>query len=645
MSDLKNILKSYWGYDNFRPLQEDIMLSVLSGKDTLALMPTGGGKSLCYQVPAMAMDGLCLVISPLIALMKDQVENLRRKNITAYAIYSGMSWKQVKQTFEVATVSNCKFLYVSPERLETALFKEYLPGLNVSLIAVDEAHCISQWGYDFRPPYLRIANLREELPDVPVLALTASATPEVQQDICDKLDAVHITNGNAHAKKGWALFRQSFERANLSYSVIQADSRISKITDILKKIPGSGIVYCRSRKRTKEISDLLLLQGIGADYYHAGLSQDERNKKQEAWISGQTRVIVCTNAFGMGIDKPDVRIVVHADVPDCLENYYQEAGRAGRDGKSAYAVLLYNDTDLPDPEAMAAQRFPSLGDIREVYQAVANYLQVPAEGGNGQYYSFDISDFLVKFRLAGHTTTYALKALEQEGWISFNEQVFIPSRVVFTASKSTLYEFENANPQLDEYIKTLLRTYEGIYDMPVFISEKVIAGLLRVDASVVKQQLILLHHKGILNYEPQKDSPQIYFIRPRIRTEELQIDMSSYHARRKQYQLRVQKMVDYVNDDSGCRSRIIGNYFGDAEMKDCGVCDNCRRKKQSPLNKASFNQLHEQILLRLDEKPLPVKELIASLSSDASKEQVMEVLDFLQQENKIRMDTMGVVRV
>ena len=458
MTSPHQILKEFWGYDNFRPLQEDIIKAVLDGKDTLALMPTGGGKSLCYQVPALAQDGLCLVISPLIALMKDQVENLRRKNITAFAIYSGMTRKEVINTFKVASESNCKFLYVSPERLETSLFKEYLPGLGINLIAVDEAHCISQWGYDFRPPYLRIAALREELPGIPILALTASATPDVQNDICEKL-----------AFKNYQVFRQSFERPNLSYSTFKVDSKINKIIEIVRRVQGSSIIYCKSRKRTKEISELLQLQNISSDFYHAGLLQDVRNRKQEDWIHNKTRIIVCTNAFGMGIDKPDVRTVIHADVPDCLENYYQEAGRAGRDGKISYAVLLFDERDIHELEGMASLRFPALEDIRNIYQAVANYLQIPTGAGEGQYYDFDISDFLKKFKQVSHTTLYSLKALEQEGWLAFNEQVFLPSSVMFAVNKNSLYEFEKTNPGLEPCIKTLLRAYEGIFDQPTSI--------------------------------------------------------------------------------------------------------------------------------------------------------------------------------
>ncbi len=346
-----DILKQYWRYDAFRPLQEEIIHAVLDGKDVLALLPTGGGKSICFQVPAMAMDGVCLVVSPLVALMKDQVENLRKKGITAFTIHSGMSRKEVISVFKLAAESNCKFLYVSPERLESALFREWLPALDICLLAIDEAHCISQWGYDFRPPYLRIADLREELPAVPVLAVTASATPDVQSDICSRLQF-----------KNEIIFRQSFERPNLSYSVFKVDSKINKIIEILRNVPGSAIVYCKSRRHTREISDLLRMHGYSADYYHAGLGSEERNKKQDSWIKGPTRVIICTNAFGMGIDKPDVRAVVHADLPDCLENYYQEAGRAGRDGKKSYAVLLYQENDFSEAlKKLPDIRFPCNG--------------------------------------------------------------------------------------------------------------------------------------------------------------------------------------------------------------------------------------------------------------------------------------------
>jgi len=629
LTDPKQILKEYWGYDAFRPMQEDIIKSVLNGKDVLALMPTGGGKSLCYQVPAMAMEGLCLVISPLIALMKDQVENLRKRGITAFAIFSGMSRKEVIRTFHTAMESNCKFLYVSPERLETSLFKEYLPGLGVHLIAVDEAHCISQWGYDFRPPYLRIAALRTELPDVPILALTASATPEVQDDIAQKLEL--------HQPQ---IYRQSFERANLSYSCFRMDSKINKIIDILKKVPGTGIVYCKSRKRTKEIAELLQLQGIPANFYHAGLNQEERSAKQEAWIKNTIRVIVCTNAFGMGIDKPDVRTVVHADVPDCLENYYQEAGRAGRDGKTSYAVLLFDDRDLKELEEMASLRFPSLEEIREVYQAMANYLQLPTGSGAGQYYDFDIADFLKKFSFVPHSLMNALRSLEQEEWLSFNEQVFLPSTVIFTINKEGLYAFERDYPDLEPCIKSLLRAYEGIYDMPVAVSEIVLAGLLRKEAAAVKNDLLMLDQAGVIQYQPRRDNPQIYLMRNRVKAGDISIDMVAYNKRKEQFRRRMRQMIQFVQEDTQCRSRIIGRYFGDANMKDCGICDNCLKQKATVLSKEEFAAIEQQLLQLLAKEPVENKILLEQLTG-IKKEKAWKVLSFLQAENKIGMDATG----
>jgi ATP-dependent DNA helicase RecQ len=630
---IHEILKQYWGYNTFRPLQEDIINSVLDGKDTLALMPTGGGKSLCYQVPAMAMPGLCLVISPLIALMKDQVENVRKKGITAFAIFSGMSRKEVINTFKVASESNCKFLYVSPERLETSLFKEYLPGLPVNLIAVDEAHCISQWGYDFRPPYLRIAALRKELHDIPFLALTASATPDVQQDICEKLE---FTNHR--------VFRQSFERPNLSYSTFPVESKINKILEVLQKVPGSSIIYCKSRKRTREISELLQLQQLSADFYHAGLPQDERNKKQEAWINNAKRIIVCTNAFGMGIDKPDVRAVIHADVPDCLENYYQEAGRAGRDGKTSYAVLLYDKRDLYELEEMASLRFPMLEDIRNVYQAVANYLQIPTGTGEGQYFDFDIADFLRKFKITSHIALYSLKAMEQEDWLAFNEQVFLSASVMFTTSKHELNDFEKNNPALEPIIKTLLRAYEGIFDHTTSISEKIIASLVKKELDMVKKELHQLQQSGIIAYQPQKDTPQLLFIRNRVKAEDISINMVSYNKRKERFQKRMKQMVEYVNEEGQCRSRMIGTYFGDEQIKPCGICDNCLKQKAIRFSSEEFELLQHRIINMVKYDSIHTKELMQKLK-DIKKEKAWRVLEFLQAENKIQVDTTGLVKL
>jgi len=626
---IRDILKQFWGFDTFRPLQEEVITSILDGNDALALMPTGGGKSLCYQVPALAKEGLCLVISPLIALMKDQVENLRRKNITAFAIYAGLSRYEVINVLKTALNSNCKFLYVSPERLETNLFKEFLPGMEVSLIAVDEAHCISQWGYDFRPPYLRIAALREELPGIPVLALTASATVEVQDDICDKL---HFKTKN--------VFCQSFERANLSYSVFNVDSKINKLIEILKNVPGSSIIYCKSRKRTKEVSDLLLMHGFSSEFYHAGLTQEERNRRQEKWINNQTRVIVCTNAFGMGIDKPDVRVVVHADAPDCLENYYQEAGRAGRDGKKSYAVLLYNEKDIEELKIAPTIRFPSTGEIKNVYEAVANYLQVATGVGEGEYFDFDLVDFMRKFKLNSQTTLYALKSLEQEGWFSFNEQTFVLSTVQFICDKNYLYHFEAGHPNLEPMIKTLLRAYEGIFDNSCSISETQLQRLLNAEKGHVTQQLLQLHSFGIVRYVAQKNGPQLLFFRNRARTEDICFDLTAVNQRKKRFTARVETMIDYINERVDCRSRIIASYFGDHNVQNCGVCDNCLNQKALEISKEEFEFINERIVNSVSRQSIHTRQLLQQLIG-IKKEKAWKVINFLQAENKIELDKSG----
>lgn len=628
-SRLLPLLRNYWGHASFRPMQEEIMQSILEGKDVLALMPTGGGKSLCYQVPAMAKEGLCLVISPLIALMKDQVENLRKKGITAFAIYSGMKRFEVIQTLKTAGESNCKFLYVSPERLETALVKEYLPSLNVNLIAVDEAHCISQWGHDFRPPYMRIAALREELRDIPVLALTASATPAVQTEICDKL-----------AFKQPVIFRQSFERANLSYSVFQVDSKINKLVSILNNVPGSSIVYCKSRRRTKAIAEQLQSYHISADYYHAGLNADERSKKQEAWIAGRMRTIVCTNAFGMGIDKPDVRAVVHIDMPDCLENYYQEAGRAGRDQKKSYAVLLYQQTDIEDLKEQVLLRFPGIETIRKIYQALANFLQLPAGSGEGTYIDFNISDFIQKFELPSYEVMNVLKVLEQEGFMNYNEQVFVSVRVQFVCSKQTLYQFEEENPALEPLIKMLLRSYEGIFDMPVAIFEKQISGWLKEDLKTIQQSLATLHRHRIISYEPQKDTPQLYIMQPRVRVEDISINQVNYAQRKKRFEDRIHQFVSFTANNKDCRSVIIGNYFGDAAIKPCGICDNCLARKKNDVAAEEFANIQHQIENALSNGALNIDVLLQQVKN-VSKEKVWKVIDFLQAENKLVVNQDG----
>lgn len=595
------------------------------------MLPTGGGKSLCFQVPALSQDGLCLVISPLIALMKDQVENLRKKGITALSIYSGLTRKEVLNTLEVAGNSNCKFLYISPERLETRIFKEYLPSLGVSLIAVDEAHCISQWGYDFRPSYFKIASLREELPGIPVLALTASATPEVQNDICEKL-----------LFTDYSVFRQSFERPNLSYSVFTASSKINKIIDIFSKVQGTGIVYCRSRKKTKEISNLLNMNSISADYYHAGLVQEERNSKQENWLQNKIRVIVCTNAFGMGIDKPEVRVVVHADIPEYVENYYQEAGRAGRDGKKSYAVLLYNEKEIRDLQKSVADRFPDPEEIKKIYGSLMNFLQIASGTGEGNYYEFDLTAFIKNFSLKTTPVISTLKTLEQEELLYFNEQVFLPSKMQVTADKESLHVFEKMHPTFEAILKTLLRTYEGIIDQEVNINEKVISNILKNSVQETENQLKQLKAHGMIRYMPQKEKPQVYFIQNRVKAEDLKINITNYNKRKLHAESRVKAMLDYVYTSSLCRSKVIGNYFGDSKMKSCGICDNCLNKKRKEISGAEFEQILSSIMEVINGKPLTLPDLLSRMKG-FPKEKTKEVIHFLQSEERIEVSDTGVI--
>lgn len=630
MHDIHSILERWWGYTSFRPQQEEIIHSILAGNDTLALLPTGGGKSICYQVPAMALDGICLVVSPLIALMKDQVENLKKRGIGALAIYSGMQKKDILRTLENARQDYFKFLYVSPERLETSLFNEYLPALNINLIAVDEAHCISQWGYDFRPSYLKISALREELPNVPILAVTASATEAVQRDICEKL---HFQRSH--------IFRQSFERKNLSYSVFQADAKATKLIDILKKVQGSGIVYCKSRKRTTEVASLLQMHGLSANYYHAGLTQEERSKRQQEWIENKIRIIVCTNAFGMGIDKPDVRTVVHMDAPDCLENYYQEAGRCGRDGKKAYAVLLYDEKDIEELKTLHVNRYPSFETIQQVYDALGNYLQIPVHHGQDSSFNFRFEDFVRNFKLNTHQTLYALQAMESDGWIEYNEKNFTPSTLVFTSSKQSLYEFYHHHPEFENLLTTLLRTYEGIFDFPVFISELTLAKILRLEEKEIKALLQKVSAYGVIRYTPQNDSPQIVLRKSRIAKNDFQINLLQYNKRKEVFIQRVKTMVAYLQLSS-CRSRFISYYFGDESAKDCGICDCCLHKKQAEVSTEEFLHIATAIQKQLSLKQLTADELLVALPS-MKKEAVWKVLRFLQAEKKIAVATNGLL--
>lgn len=620
-----SILQTYWHHSAFRGEQEAIIWSVLDGNDTLALLPTGGGKSICFQIPALLKEGLCIVITPLIALMKDQVQNLAKKGIRALAIYSGMTQYEVRQTLLDAVYGDCKFLYISPERLETNLFNEYLHAININLIAVDEAHCISQWGYDFRPPYLRIAQLRDNLDyDVPVLALTASATQQVQDDIFDKLKF-----------SGRHIFHQSFERPNLSYSAFKCDSKINKLIEILHKVQGCSIVYCRSRKRTKEVTQLLSYQNISSDYYHAGLTQEERNSKQQQWMDNDIRVIVCTNAFGMGIDKPDVRTVIHFDVPECLENYYQEAGRAGRDGKRAFAVLLYHTKDVEELKTLPAARFPSVTQIKEVYQHLSDFLEIPVGSGEDMYYDFDIKTFLANFHLDASVAMYALKALESEGYITFHENIFLPSKICFTTDKYGLDDFERSHPAWEPIIKYLLRTYADIFDNEVSIHERQLAQLLKVHDDVVKEQLIQLRSFGILKYKPQKDTPQIHYLCNRASSKYLNINNETYLQRRREYTSRVEAMIDYTLLEHQCRSCLLAAYFGDQEAKDCGVCDNCLQQKSLYLTDEEFTSIRQHLLSQITSSGINISHLKLS-ANHIHRNKFWKVLNYLQQERKVK---------
>jgi ATP-dependent DNA helicase RecQ len=624
MNTPEEVLKKYWGYDTFRPLQKEIIQSILSGCDTLALMPTGGGKSICFQVPALSREGLCLVISPLIALMKDQVQNLKAKGIPALSIHSGMSFIEVKKTLQNAAYGNFKFLYVSPERLETELFLDFLPAIKINLIAVDEAHCISQWGYDFRPPYLRIASIREYFPTVPILALTASATLEVQKDICLKLDF----------RPGYQSFQQSFERANLSYSAFELSSKQNKLISILKKVPGSGIVYCKSRKRTKEVAELLQLNGISADFYHAGLSNEERSHKQKEWIQNKIRIIACTNAFGMGIDKPDVRTVIHYDVPDALENYYQEAGRAGRDGKKSYAVLFYNTIEVNELKKQSDIRFPPKETIRKVYAALCHFFQLPSGSGEGLSYDFDINTFVKNFKLEVFVVNNVLKILEQEELISYSELFFSPSTVVFTTERKELEIFEQNYPQYDEVIKGLLRSYDGIFDYPASINETQLSTFISIKKEKLVTFLNDIQRMGIIDYTPQKEKPQIMFLQNRVNASDLFINEKNLLKRKEAFEKRLHAMIRFIENKSRCRSEMIAVYFNDRQLKRCGICDNCLSDKKVMVSKEEFQAISIEIKKVTKQRRIPLSQLFQELSS-FKQNKIMKVLTYLQEENEV----------
>jgi ATP-dependent DNA helicase RecQ len=633
MSTALQILEKYWGHNQFRPLQEGIIDAVLAKKDVLALLPTGGGKSICFQVPALLKDGMCLVISPLIALMQDQVSNLQEKGIDAAVIHSGMPYMAVKETLQAATSGAYKFLYLSPERIESNLFKEYLPALDISLIAVDEAHCIAQWGYDFRPPYLRIAALRNELPGVPVIALTASATKDVETAIIEKL-----------AFRDPLIFRQPYKRPALSYSYFEVESKINKTIEIINNVKGSGIVYCNTRKQTKDIAELLQLQKISADFYHAGLSAEDRQVKQKKWMTGDTRMMVCTSAFGMGIDKDDVRTVIHYEMPDCLENYYQEAGRAGRDGKKAYAVLLATKADIIKARNLHETRFPAIATIKSIYQYLANYLQLPVGIGEGGYYDFNLLEFCNNFKLDLAVVTQTLKVLEQEGHIQFSENIFLPTQVCFTCSKESLENFEEAYPAFEPLIKALLRSYQGIFDNRISIFEKRMAGICKQSIEAVQNQLQQLAAMGIIEYLPQKETPQIHFLVNRAPAAFLHIDQDLYLSKKEAFTTRINTLINFAINPACCRSVFIGNYFGDTDKSTCGICDYCLAQKKTKLQSAAFTSIEQQLYASLTRSPSPIDQLLITLGKD-KEEEIWEVIRFLESENRLILKEDGTIQL
>jgi len=623
LNKYSQILVKYWGYTNFRALQEDIIRSVdEEGKDTLGLLPTGGGKSIIFQVPALLNDGLCLVITPLIALMKDQVENLKEKKIKAAAIYSGLSRHEIDIILNNCIYGAYKFLYVSPERLVSDLFLSRLPDMKINLLAIDEAHCISQWGYDFRPAYLQIAEIRKYLPDVTVLALTATATKTVIKDIQDKLK---FREEN--------FFRKSFERKNLVYLVREVEDKMRYLLKIVDSVNGSGIIYARNRKKTKEVADFLQKNKISADYYHAGIDNKLKDYKQNRWKTGRTRVIVATNAFGMGIDKADVRFVVHMDLPDSLEAYYQEAGRIGRDGKQSFAVLLYHASDKGKIKKRISTNFPEKEFIKRVYEALGNYYQLPVGAAKGRMFDFRISDFASKFKLPILQTYSALKLLENEGYIELSEEFQSLSKVLFVVKQQDLYKFQVSQKKFDPFIKLLLRNYAGVFTNYINIDEEFIAKKARAKTELVYDYLQKLDQLKVIKYIPKRKLPFILYSEERLEEKNLRISKENYEIRKENYLGRINSVLKYASTDNKCRSQLLLEYFDEKDSNRCGQCDVCRRRNELELSKYEFDLILEKVKPRLIEKEMSMEELISSCKFLEKK--LLKVISWLTENDKI----------
>lgn len=618
------ILKQYWGYDRFRGIQEDIIDSISKNKDTLGLMPTGGGKSITFQVPALAKEGMCLVITPLIALMKDQVQNLKKRGIKALAIYSGMSRQDIIITLENCIFGNYKFLYISPERLDTELFRTKLQKMHISMITVDESHCISQWGYDFRPAYLKIAEIRELLPDVPVLALTATATPEVVKDIQARL---HFRHKN--------VFRMSFERNNLAYIVRKTENKTAELLHILRSMPGSAIIYARNRRRTKEITELLNNEHITADFYHAGLDDATKDIRQHRWQSGESRVMVATNAFGMGIDKPDVRIVIHMDLPDSIEAYFQEAGRAGRDGQKAYAVILYAKSDKTTLHKRILDTFPEKEYIRDVYEHLQYYYQMAMGDGLDCVREFNIEDFCRKFKYFPVPVDSALRILTQAGYLEYTAEQDSTSRILFTIRRDELYRLREMGEDMDRLIQAVLRSYTGVFTDYTYINEASLAICTGLTRRQIYEMLVHLAKLRIVSYIPHKKTPYIIYTRERVEAQRIHISPEVYEHRKARYETRINAMLDYVTSDTVCRSRMLLDYFGERNEHNCGQCDTCisLRSKPGASEQPDRKTLCAKVCGILSRESLTPADLLKQLPMD--KELLTEILHRLLDEGKI----------
>ena len=625
MNKYQEILKQYWGYDSFRDLQEEIITSIGEGKDTLGLMPTGGGKSITFQVPALAQSGLCIVITPLIALMKDQVQNLRKRGIKALAIYSGMTRQEIVTALENCIFGDYKFLYISPERLETEIFRIKLRSMKVSMITVDESHCISQWGYDFRPAYLKIAEIRELLPGVPVLALTATATPEVVKDIQSRLN---FREEN--------VFRMSFERKNLAYIVRKTDNKTGELLHILKRIDGSAIIYVRNRRRTKEITELLMQEGITADFYHAGLDNAVKDLRQKRWQNGEIRVMVATNAFGMGIDKPDVRIVLHIDLPDSPEAYFQEAGRAGRDGLKAYAVILYAKSDKMTLHKRVADTFPEKEYILQVYEHLQYYYQMAMGDGFQCIREFNLEEFCRKFKYFPVPVDSALKILTQAGYLEYTDEQDNASRILFTIRRDELYKLREMGTEAETLIQTILRSYTGVFTDYAYISEDTLAIRTGLTRQQIYNILVTLTKRRIVDYIPHKKTPYIIYTRERLELRYLHIPASVYEERKARYEARIKAMEEYVTSESVCRSRMLLRYFGEKNEHNCKQCDVCLNRHETDcLPEDSFREMRKQILELLARKSLPPAGIANAI--EAEREDISRVIQYLLEEGELKM--------